>query len=44
MDIHNIINTFDNNKIIYRGSLEQCKKYIQGHNVYGYNYSKLKIT
>ena len=38
-----IINTFDNNKIVFEGTIESCVKYINGNNVYQSNYSKLKL-
>lgn len=32
-----------NKKIVYEGSYEECEKYLDKHNIIGYNYSKLRI-
>lgn len=32
-----------NKKVVYTGSQAQCEDYVRGNNVYGYNYSKLRI-
>lgn len=41
-EVH-VINTWDNNKIVFKGTYEACVKYINGNNVYQSNYSKLKL-
>lgn len=42
METHIVINTWTN-KIVYKGSYDQCVKYIQGNNTYQMNYSKLVL-
>lgn len=41
MENYIVVNTWNNNKTVYSGNLEQCIKYIQGNNIYQMNYSKL---
>lgn len=41
--LYAVLNQWDKNKEVYRGNLEECKKYISGNNVYGYCYSKLLL-
>ena len=43
MKTHNVINTWDNNRVVLEGTLEQCTNYIRGNNVYQMNYSKLRL-
>jgi hypothetical protein len=43
MDTHNVINTWKNDSVVYKGNEEQCKNYINGNNVYQMNYSKLRL-
>lgn len=40
----NVINTWDNNKVVFTGTFLECEKYIRGNNVYQMNYSKLKLS
>lgn len=39
-----VIDTWDNDKVVFTGSKEDCEKYIRGNNIYQMNYSKLKIS
>ena len=41
--LYAVLNQWDNNKQVYKGNLEDCKKYISGNNVYGLSYSKLVL-
>lgn len=43
MNTHKVIDTWDNEKIVYKGTLEQCINYIKGNNIYQMNYSKLRL-
>jgi len=36
-----VLNTWDNCKVVYKGTITECEKYISGNNVYQCNYSKL---
>ena len=38
-----VLNTWDNKKVIYKGTIEECEKYLKGNNVYQMNYSKLVL-
>lgn len=38
-----VLNTWNNNEVVFKGSISDCEKYIKGNNVYQMNYSKLKI-
>ncbi len=38
-----VIDTWDNFKIVHKGTRDDCEKYVKGNNVYQMNYSKLRI-
>jgi hypothetical protein len=38
-----VLNTWDNCKVVYKGNVTECEKYINGNNVYQSNYSKLVL-
>lgn len=39
-----ILNTFDNDKKVFEGSVVNCEKYLSKNNEYQINYSNLKIA
>lgn len=41
---YGVLDTWHENKRVYKGTKEECVKYIQGMNVYQMNYSKLRLT
>jgi len=43
MNTHNVLDSWNNDKIVYTGTLKQCINYINGNNDYQMNYSKLKL-
>lgn len=43
MNDYKVLNTFDGNKVVYKGTYEQCVHYLKGNNVYQCNYSKLRL-
>jgi hypothetical protein len=38
-----VLNTWDNKKVVYKGTLEECEKYLKGNNICQMNYSKLVL-
>lgn len=38
-----VINTWKKDSIVYKGTKEDCEKYIKGNNIYQMSYSKLKL-
>lgn len=38
-----VLNTWDNRKVVYKGTIEECEKYLKGNNIYQMNYSKLVL-
>jgi len=39
-----VLNTWDNRKVVYKGTIEECEKYLKGNNIYQMNYSKLVLS
>jgi len=42
--MYQVIDQWNNNKVVCKGSKEACTKYIQSNNNYQCNYSQLIIT
>lgn len=40
---YKVINTWNENKVVYKGTYDQCVHYLRGNNSYQCNYSKLRI-
>lgn len=40
---HKVVNTWNNNVIVYKGNYDQCIHYLRGNNIYQANYSKLRL-
>jgi len=38
-----VVDTWNNLKVVYKGTKDDCEKYVKGNNVYQMNYSKLRI-
>jgi hypothetical protein len=43
METHCVIDTWNKDNVVYKGTKEECENYINGKNVYQMNYSKLKL-
>lgn len=43
MKTHEVINLWENKKIVYKGTYKECVDYVRGNNVYQMNYTKLQI-
>lgn len=41
--MYKVIDTFNKDKTVFEGKLEDCEKYIKGNNIYQSNYSKLRL-
>ncbi len=44
MNTHNVLDTWNRDKIVYTGSQSACEHYIRGNNTYQCNYSRLRIN
>jgi hypothetical protein len=40
---YEMIDTWNENRIVYTGTKEQCVNYLRGNNMYQINYSKLQM-